>query len=92
MATIEEQFAQRIINLEREIARLKVREAYRLSQSTNNVSNPPTAAQLAGAYAAAATVGDGFPAVLDDNGAGLTAYAIYVVNGAYWYVPLTLAL
>lgn len=56
--------------------------------STANVSNPPTAGELATEFGAT-TEGDGIRGVIDDNSGG-TLWAVCVVNGKWGVVELTL--
>ena len=63
----------------------------RVRVATDNVSSPPTDAQLDTAFGSPATLGEGFVGLVDDNGAGTTVWAVFVVNGAWWYEGLTKA-
>jgi hypothetical protein len=62
-----------------------------LPYSTANVSNPPTAAQLIAAFGTAASVGEGFAALLNDNGAGANEYLCWSDGANWFYVAGTLA-
>lgn len=61
--------------------------------ATDNIAgSTPTDAELDSAFGAPATVGAGFTAVLDDNGAG-TAVFLCVSDGAnWWYQAMTKAI
>ena len=59
--------------------------------STANVSDPPTDAELDSAFGAASTLYDGFTGLVDDNGAGTTVWAVWVLNSQWWYEGLTAA-
>lgn len=74
--------AHRIHDLENEIRELQLREptSY-LAVSTDNVSSPPTDAELTTAFG---TRQDGFVGVLDDNGGGL-AIRLIVRSNSNWY-------
>lgn len=54
---------------------------------TDNVSNPPTDTELDVIFGIPATVGAGFTAYIDDNGAGTNFYYI-TTNGASWFYTL----
>lgn len=60
-------------------------ELGRLSTSTANVSNPPTAAELNGLFTSPAAVGAGFEIFIDDNGSGTDFYRI-VSDGSNWWI------
>lgn len=49
----------------------------------------PTDAELDSAFGTPVTVGDGFMAVLDDNGAGTNVWIVVAKNSKWWYAPLT---
>jgi hypothetical protein len=62
-----------------------------LNTSNANVSNPPTDAELDSAFGTPASVGNGFAALLDDNGADTNVYLV-ASNGTSWfYTALTKA-
>lgn len=52
---------------------------------TNDVSNPPTDAELDAIFGTPGTVGAGFTAYIDDNGAGTNFYQI-VSDGTNWWI------
>jgi hypothetical protein len=52
---------------------------------TDDVSNPPTDAELDAIFGTPATVGGGFTAYIDDNGAGNNFYQI-TSDGANWWI------
>ena len=57
----------------------------------DDVSSPPTDAELDTAFGDPATLGAGFTGLLDDNNAGTAVWLCYVVAGAWWYEALTKA-
>lgn len=60
--------------------------------STANVTTPiPTDAELDSAFGTPATVGAGFTATLDDNGAGTAMYAVASDGTNWWYTLMTKA-
>ena len=63
----------------------------RVQLSTANVSSPPTDAQLDTAFDTPATVGAGFLALLDDNGAGSAVYLIASDGTNWWHCAMTKA-
>lgn len=72
-------------------AKLHVDGDLRLEMHTDNVSDPPTTAELNSALGSASTVGAGYMALLDDNNAGSDVY-LCVSTGSNWgYVKMTLA-
>jgi hypothetical protein len=62
-----------------------------LPVSTDNVTNPPTDAELDTAFGTPATVGAGFTALLDDNGAGTNVYHVASDGTNWWYAAMTKA-
>ena len=56
----------------------------RIPRSTNNVSNPPTAAQATTAFGSVSELGSGFLGVIDDNDAGTNVYLCYT-DGTDWF-------
>lgn len=62
-----------------------------LETSSANVSNPPTDAELDAEFGTPATVGDGFVALLDDNGADANVYLVGSNGTSWWYTALTKA-
>ena len=62
-----------------------------VATSDDDTSNPPTDAELDTAFGTPATVGDGFMAVLDDNGAGSNVYLVVSDGTNWWYATLTKA-
>lgn len=58
---------------------------------TNDVSNPPTDAELDSAIGTPATVGAGYTALLDDNGAGSNVYYVASDGTNWWYTAMTKA-
>jgi len=59
--------------------------------ATDNVSNPPTAAELDAVFGSAADLPEGFTAAIDDNGAGTTFWGVMIVNGSWVYWSMTAA-
>jgi hypothetical protein len=59
--------------------------------STNNVSSPPTDAELDTVFGTAANLPEGFSGFVDDNGAGTTVWYCVAINSAWWYTQLTKA-
>jgi hypothetical protein len=59
--------------------------------STANTSNPPIDAELNAEFGTPASVGAGFIALLDDNGAGANVYLILSDGAGWWYEALTQA-
>jgi len=57
----------------------------------DDVTNPPTDAELDTAFGAPATVGAGFVGILDDNGAGATVYICASDGANWWYAAMTKA-
>lgn len=57
----------------------------------DNVSSPPTDAQLDSAFGAPADLGSGFVGIVDDNGAESAVYLCVVVGTSWWYEALTKA-
>ena len=55
------------------------------SVHTDDVSNPPTDAELDGIFGTPATVGTGFSAYIDDNGAGANFFKV-VSDGTNWWI------
>jgi len=58
---------------------------------TDDVSNPPTDAELEAAIGTPAAVGVGYVALLDDNGAGNAMYLIASDGTNWWHAALTKA-
>lgn len=59
--------------------------------STADVSSPPTDAELDSAFGTPATVGKGFVGIVDDDGAGTTAYLVFSDGTNWWYLSFTKA-
>lgn len=59
--------------------------------STVDVSSPPTDAELDAEFGPPATVGAGFVAVIDDNGAGSAGYLAWSDGSNWWYAAGTKA-
>lgn len=85
-----EDIIRRQTRLERRLDALQIPEVY-LPIATDNVSSPPTDAQLDAAFGTPAAVGAGFRGLVDDNDAD-TAVWFVVSNGvSWWYEALTKA-
>ncbi len=63
----------------------------RTKVSIADMSNPPTNAELVSAFGAAATVGAGFSAIVDDNNGHANEYFVWSDGTKYWYVAGTAA-
>lgn len=61
----------------------------RTVMSTADVSNPPTDAECIAAFGAAATVGAGFFAFIDDNAGHANEYLVFSDGTKYWQVTAT---
>lgn len=59
--------------------------------ATDNVSNPPTDAELDAAFGTPAAVGAGFARVLDDGGDDTTVYLVTSNGTSWWFVAMTKA-
>lgn len=62
-----------------------------LKLSEDNVSNPPTDAQLDALYGTPAVVGKGFVALINDNGVGANFYLVTSDGSAWWVFTGTVA-
>jgi len=62
-----------------------------LPVSKNNVSNPPTAAELTTAFGSPTDLYNGFTALVNDNGAGVNVWLVVIANNDWYYEQLTLA-
>ena len=62
-----------------------------LAMDTSNVSNPPTDAELDSAFGTPATVGAGFHAAVNDNGAGTNVYLVLSDGSNWWFTAMTKA-
>lgn len=62
-----------------------------LDNSDANVSNPPTDAELDSAFGTPASVGDGFAAIVDDNGADTAVWFVASNGTSWWTVAMTKA-
>jgi hypothetical protein len=60
--------------------------------STDNVSNPPTAAEITAAFDAPATVGAGYAGVINDDGAGANVWFCVSDGSDWWHTLMTKAL
>jgi hypothetical protein len=63
----------------------------RLQVDTTDISNPPTDAELDAIFGTPATVGSGFTAYVDDNGADTNVYLVMSNGSSWWYSSLTKA-
>lgn len=59
--------------------------------ATDDVTNPPTDAELDTAFGTPAAVGAGMIGVLDDNGAGTNCYLVWSDGTNWWYAAGTKA-
>jgi len=59
--------------------------------STDNVSNPPTDAELDSAFDTPANLPTNFIGLVDDNGAGTNMWLVVADGSAWWYVAMTKA-
>lgn len=62
-----------------------------LGVATNNVSSPPTDAELDTAFGTAANLPSGAFGIVDDNNAQTAVYFCVVVGSTWWYESLTKA-
>ena len=69
------------------------RKLLRAAKSVDNVSDPPTDAELDAAFGDPTVVGDGFIGILDDNDAGTDVYICFTtgVAGEWFYIKGTKA-
>lgn len=56
-----------------------------MALSNDNVSDPPTDAEIDGAFGTPASVGDGFLGIIDDNGDGTAVWLVIAKNAAWWW-------
>jgi hypothetical protein len=61
---------------------------FRLTRKVDNITNPPTDAELDTAFGAPATLGEGFVGIVDDADAGTKVYLCTVSKAAWWYIEL----
>lgn len=61
----------------------------RTKVSTANVTAPPTNAEMVSAFGAAATVGSGFIALVDDNAGHADEFIVWSDGTKYWYATGT---
>ena len=59
--------------------------------SENNVTNPPSEAEIITAFGTAITAGDGFIGVIDDNAGGSLLWLCVAINGKWSFEQLTVA-
>lgn len=69
----------------------RVDGAAHLPYFSDDVSNPPTDAELDSAIGAPATVGQGYEALVDDGGTGNNVYRVTSDGTNWWYQTLTKA-
>ena len=84
----------KIAQLEARIAKLERQTPFfslQVPVSQDNVGNPPTDAQLDEAFGQPATVGAGFVAIVDDNGAGTAIWLVASDGASWWYEQLSQA-
>lgn len=90
---VNELFNELISNMQalaREVDQLR-RQETGITLSNDNVSNPPTAAELTTAFGAFTDLPDPFLGIVDDAGAGTTVWLVVAVNSTWHYEGLTLA-
>ena len=59
--------------------------------SVDNVSNPPTDAELDGLFGTPTSVGKGFARIINDAGLNANNYLVVSNGVGWWYVALTVA-
>lgn len=80
---------QKLAKLERDLNQLKKQFATTIQVSSDNVTNPPTSAELNTAFGSVTTAkANGFMGVVDDSGAGTAVYLVAAVNGAWQAVRM----
>jgi hypothetical protein len=62
-----------------------------LPYSTDNVSNPPTDAEIDAAFGTPATVGEGFRGTINDNGGNVNVWGVASTGTTWHYWAMTLA-
>ncbi len=87
---MSEEIIQQIRELTQQLIQLETAE-FDFVCVNDNVSNPPTDAQLDTAFGIAANLYDGFTGLVDDAGAGTTVWLCIVKNSKWWYEQLTAA-
>lgn len=87
------QLLREIDALKRRVERLEAVEVEAYARpSGNNVSNPPTDAQLDTAFGQPADLRWGFMGLVDDNDADATVWLVATNGTSWWYEQLTKAL
>ena len=66
-------------------------QGLRTLTATDNVSDPPTDAELDTAFGTPATVGEGFVGLVDDGNAEATIWLCAAIGSTWWYEELTKA-
>ena len=66
-------------------------DGIKVTLHTDDVSNPPTDAELDAIFGTPATVGGGFVALIDDNGANTNEYLVWSDGTKWFYVAGTAA-
>lgn len=79
-----EQMMARILKLERRVEELERKEGVRLQVCADNVTDPPTNAELDTAFLSPEGKGKGFAGISDDAGADTTIRLI-VSTGTSWF-------
>lgn len=74
-----------------EAFRARLIDKTKVNYSANNVTNPPTAAEINTAFGNFATVGQGFIGVINDNGDGILVWLCVSTGGGWSYELLTVA-
>jgi hypothetical protein len=96
MSTIEQQvildLQRRVRDLERVVASLaRVESAGGAPIAADNVSNPPTDAQLDTAFGTAANISGGMFKLVDDAGLSSAVWGAVPIGSFWWYWQLTKA-
>lgn len=87
-----DELLSRFRETENRLAQLEGNEAVKYLQlKENNISNPPTDAELDAIYGTPATVGKGFTSVINDNAASANFYLIISDGSSWWYFAGTKA-
>jgi len=80
---------RRVADLER--ANAVTPSSVPLLVSTADVSDPPTDGELDAEFGEPIDLGEGFTALVDDDGAGAAVWLVMVASGSWWYVELAKA-
>lgn len=80
----------RIKRIERRVRNFESWEP-KLDYADDAVANPPTSADIDAAFGTPSMVGEGYTAILDNNGAGTNVYLVSSDGTNWWYETLTKA-